>query len=151
MISLILAMDNDRVIGNKGQLPWHIPSDLKHFKETTLGKTVIMGRKTYDSIGKPLPNRKNIVITSKASIEGVEVSNNIDALLNKYKNSEEEIFVIGGASIYNTALPYASKIVLSLIPGKHEGDAYMEKFEDDFELVSEENREEFVLKKYRRK
>lgn len=105
MFSIIVAIGKNREIGKGNKLLWHIPEDLKNFKEITTGKTVIMGRKTFESIGRPLPNRKNIVLSKngdKESFEqkGIELYQNLENLIADYKNSEEEIFIIGGEQIY---------------------------------------------------
>src|SRR5690606_18290091 len=99
MISLIWAMDNNRVIGRNNQLPWHLPEELKIFKRTTMGHPIVMGRKTWDSIGRALPGRENIVITRSGDFQcdGCKVLNSLDALLHYSKEKNEEIFVIGGA------------------------------------------------------
>ena len=105
MFSIIVAIGKNREIGKGNKLLWHIPEDLKNFKEITTGKTVIMGRKTFESIGRPLPNRKNIVLSKngdKESFEqkGIKLYQNLENLIADYKNSEEEIFIIGGEQIY---------------------------------------------------
>jgi len=105
MFSIIVAIGKNSEIGKGNKLLWHIPEDLKNFKEITTGKTVIMGRKTFESIGRPLPNRKNIVLSKngdKESFEqkGIELYQNLENLIADYKNSEEEIFIIGGEQIY---------------------------------------------------
>ena len=105
MFSIIVAIGKNREIGKGNKLLWHIPEDLKNFKEITTGKTVIMGRKTFESIGRPLPNRKNIVLSKngdKESFEqkGIELYQNLENLIADYKNSEEEIFIIGGEQMY---------------------------------------------------
>ena len=113
MITCIFACDLDGVIGVDGKLPWNIPSDLKHFKEKTEGKVVIMGRKTYESIGEPLPNRRNIVIT-KTPIEGVETYKTINEALAMC--SGEDVFLIGGKRILEEGFAIADKIIISNIP-----------------------------------
>ena len=105
MFSIIVAIGKNREIGKGNKLLWHIPEDLKNFKEITTGKTVIMGRKTFESIGRPLPNRKNIVLSKngdKESFEqkGIKLYQNLENLIADYKNYEEEIFIIGGEQIY---------------------------------------------------
>lgn len=124
-ISLILAMAKNRVIGNKNQLPWHLPADLKYFKATTLGKPIIMGRKTYDSIGKPLPGRTNIILTQDPHFhaEGCSVVHTVDAAL-KAAGDVAEVMVIGGATLYKQFLPFAHRIYLTLIHQNFAGDTY---------------------------
>ena len=117
MLSLIAIIGQNRAIGRKNQLLWNIPEDLKHFREKTAGKTVIMGKKTFLSIGKPLPGRRNIVVTldPKFKAEGVEISNDLFEVLKEFKSSPEETFVIGGGQIYALALPHADKLYLTLV------------------------------------
>ena len=136
MISLIAAVAKNRVIGSDNKIPWHIPEDLKHFKELTTGKTVLMGRKTFESIlgylGKPLPNRKNIIITRQSNYqplrypersEGspVEIYSNIEIALATHAN--EDIYVIGGAEIYAQTIPFADKLYITEVNQEIEGDA----------------------------
>src|SRR5882762_3660668 len=99
-ITIVVAISENHAIGKDNKLLWYLPKDLKHFKEITTGGTVIMGRKTYESVGKPLPNRRNIIITRQAiTIEGCEVVNSIEAAIALCK-TEEEVFIVGGAEIY---------------------------------------------------
>ena len=121
MVTLIAACAKNRAIGKDNKLLWHLPSDLKRFKRLTTGKTVVMGRKTYESIGKPLPNRKNIILTNNKDlvIEGCEVINSISEL-----NLMEDIVIIGGEQIYNLFIDYADVIELTLIDKEFEGDAF---------------------------
>src|SRR4051812_7556265 len=108
-VSIIVAIARNHAIGKNNQLLWHLPNDLKHFKDVTTGHTVIMGRKTFDSVGKPLPKRRNIVITRQAiSIEGCEVVNTIEAALALCAN-EEEVFIVGGAEIYKQSIPLTDR------------------------------------------
>ena len=110
MFSIIVAIGKNNEIGKNNKLLWHIPKDLKKFKETTLGKTVVMGKKTYESIGKPLPNRHNIVLTKNFNLfpnncnEKLEIFDDFSKIVKKYKNSDEEVFIIGGAQVYKKAL-----------------------------------------------
>ncbi|MFV0337095.1 MAG: dihydrofolate reductase [Chthoniobacterales bacterium] len=136
----IVAMTPERLIGVNGALPWHLPGDLKFFKQTTLGHRVVMGRKTYDSIGKPLPKRDNIVLTrDKNFYPNAEVTllHSVAELLrmDKEATDEKECFVIGGAQIYRLLLPYCSEIYVTEVKGKFEGDTYLEVFESDFPKV----------------
>lgn len=125
IISMIVAMAKDRVIGNNGSIPWHIPADFAYFKATTMGCPIIMGRKTYDSIGKPLPGRKNIVLTrsSDLSISGCDVVTNLDEAL-ALVGEEKEIFIIGGQQLYEQALPIVQRLYLTHIQATLEGDTY---------------------------
>lgn len=124
-ISLIAAMAHHRVIGKNNQLPWHLPADLKHFKVLTTGKTVVMGRKTFEAIGKPLPNRKNIVLTRDIhwGSDGVTVVHSWEQALEMCNNAEE-VMVIGGAQLYEQLLPKASQLYLTMIDAEIEGDSY---------------------------
>ncbi|MEJ5995552.1 dihydrofolate reductase [Pedobacter sp. Du54] len=124
-LSIIVAISENNAIGKNNQLLWHLPADLKHFKEITTGNTIIMGRKTYDSIGKPLPNRRSIVITRNADlvIEGAEVVTSLAAAIALCKENEEA-FIIGGAEIYEQALPFTSRIHLTRVHGKYDADAF---------------------------
>ena len=131
-ISLIVAMADNGVIGNAGAIPLRISADMKYFKQTTLGKPVIMGRKTFDSLGKPLPGRTNIVITRNEAfqVEGAERAPDLDAALGLAQSSgAEEAMVIGGAEIYALALPQARRIYLTEIHGAVEGDTVFPEFE----------------------
>ena len=117
MISIIAIIGKNRAIGQNNQLLWDIPEDMKHFQEKTLGKTVVMGDRTFLSIGKPLPQRKNIVVTKMADFEaeGIEIKNSLEEVLEKAKQSLEEIFIIGGGMIYSLSLPYADKLYLTVV------------------------------------
>lgn len=127
MLSIIVAMGNDRVIGKNNQLIWHLPEDLKRFKELTTGKTIIMGRKTFDSLGRVLPNRKHIVLTHNPNLtidhEQVKVIHSVEEL-KKYQEEKEEHFVIGGAKIYELLLPYVKKMYITQIHESFEGDTF---------------------------
>lgn len=131
IISLIAAMDKNRVIGtDSGKLPWHLPADLKHFKFLTLGKPVIMGRKTFESIGKPLPERKNIIITRNKNYEApgcIVVHSREEAL--KAAGDAPEIMIIGGAEVFAEFLPLAKRMYLSLIDGIFAGTAYFPQWD----------------------
>lgn len=127
MISFIVAADENNVIGKNNQLPWHLPSDMKYFKNQTWGMTVIMGRKSLESLGKPLKGRKNIVVTRNKqwSCEGVEVAHSIDEALELAKQTGvNELFIIGGAEIFKEAMPIANRIYLTRIHHQFDGDVY---------------------------
>ncbi len=140
ILSLIVAMSKNRVIGNRGQIPWHLPEDLAHFKQSTLGHPIIMGRKTFESIGKPLPGRKNIVITRNSTWgkEGVVTVNSLEEAILSCR-AEKEAFVIGGAEIYAQAYPQVDRLFLTFIEKEFEGDAFFPNFsfEKDFQITSE--------------
>lgn len=127
MLSIIVATANENVIGKDNKLIWHLPEDLKRFKEITSGHTIIMGRKTFESLGRVLPNRKHIVLCNDTQMnienENVEVVDDISKL-DKYINSDEECFVIGGATIYKLLMPYANKMYITKINQSFEGDVY---------------------------
>ncbi len=130
-LSIVVAMDDNRLIGNNNQLPWHLPADLAYFKKLTTGKSILMGRKTYDSIGRPLPNRRNIVITrnSKISISGCEVVSSIEKALILTKD-EDEVMVIGGASLCEQLLPQVNRLYITKIDGEFEGNIYFPQYDD---------------------
>lgn len=128
LISFVVAADESNVIGNNNQLPWHLPNDLKYFKNLTWGMPVLMGRKTFDSIGKPLPGRKNIVITRSLDWQhdGVSVVHSVEeALALAGKDDVREIFVIGGAEIFRTAYPNAGRLYLTRVHHRFDGDVFL--------------------------
>ena len=130
----IVAMAGNRVIGREGKLPWHLPEDLKFFKRTTLGHPILMGRKTFESIGKPLPGRKNIVLShTMPAREGVEVIRDISELPRVCGNAEK-VFLIGGAQLFAELLPRCSGLYLTRIEQAYEGDVFLPPFEHLFEL-----------------
>lgn len=131
-ISIVVAISENNAIGKDNQLLWHLPADLKHFKNITTGHTIIMGRKTYDSIGKPLPNRRNIIITRQngLNIEGVEVVNSLDEALALCK-TETEVFVIGGAEIYKQAIAVSHRIYLTRVHQEFEADAFFPELDNE--------------------
>ena len=152
MISLIVAYGKgNKVIGINNQIPWHIKEEFAHFKAYTLNKTLIMGEQTFISIGKPLVNRKTIVATLTDftyNHEDVSVTKDLFTTLNEYKEKDDELVVCGGATIYKLALPYVDKLVISEIKNEYVGDAYFPDFEDKFDLISSEDKGEFVVKTY---
>lgn len=130
MISLIVAHDKNRVIGYENDMPWHLPGDLQYFKKMTMGKPVLMGRKTFESIGRPLPGRRNIVITRNAhyTAEGIETAPGLEAALALVRDVEE-VMVIGGEQIFTQALPLADKLYITLIDYEFVGDTYFPEYE----------------------
>lgn len=136
MISLIVAHDRNRVIGYKNGMPWHLPGDLQYFKATTMGKPVLMGRKTFESIGRPLPGRRNIVITRNASYqaEGIEVVGSLDEALSLV-SEVPEVMIIGGEQIFTQSLPIADRLYITLIDETFEGDTYFPSY-DNWKKVS---------------
>jgi dihydrofolate reductase len=125
MIKIIVAIARGGVIGAEGGMPWHIPEDLQYFKRTTTGHVVVMGRKTFESIGRPLPNRTNVVITRQKDYrpEGVEVVHSMEEAAKKYPDA----FVIGGAEIYRQALPLAGELYITKINATYKGDTFFPK------------------------
>jgi dihydrofolate reductase len=128
----IVAMTTDRVIGRNGTLPWHLPEDLAFFKRTTSGHPIVMGRKTFESIGRPLPNRRNIVLTrdTKWSAPGTEVIHNPQELA-KLADIDGTVYIIGGAEIYQAFLPLTDEVLVTHVLESHAGDTYLPRFEDD--------------------
>ena len=140
-LSIIVAMDDNQLIGKDNALPWHLPADLGYFKKTTTGKTVLMGRKTYESIGRPLPNRRNVIVSrnNEFQAEGCEVVDSIDAALELAKN-DDEVMVMGGASFYEQMLPNADRLYITKIEGEFEGDAHFPNFDrSEFTEISRES------------
>jgi len=131
----IVAMASNRVIGRNGGLPWHYPEDLQHFKRITLGSPIVMGRSTYESIGRPLPGRQNIVITRQPTLPGdVTVIPSLKALAD-LPLSADRVFIIGGAQLFQEALPLCEELYLTFIRPAIEGDVWMPPFESEFNLV----------------
>ena len=151
-LAIIAAIGNNRVIGKNGKLPWHISDDLKRFKRLTTGHTVLMGRKTFDSIGKPLSNRRNVVISSKP-IANIESYVSIDEAMHALAD-QETVFVIGGARIYSQLLERADELYLTLVDTEVEGDAFFPLFEhllnSRYKLVLEEAHDGYRFVDYRR-
>lgn len=154
----IAAMSLNRVIGRDGKIPWHISEDFQWFKKTTLGQVVLMGRKTYESLGKPLPKRTNVILTRRnrdAQNTQFPADTIIVSELEKLDAAQfpdQEIFVIGGAEIYAQLLPRCSDLFLSVVKREVEGDALFPTFEDDFDFVEIVlDHPEFEVRHYRRK
>ena len=151
-LAIIVAIGNNRVIGINGALPWHIADDLKRFKRLTTGHAVLMGRKTYESIGKPLVNRRNVVITAK-QIPGVETYASVEAALTALAN-QEKVFVIGGGQIYAQLLEKADQLHLTFVDREIEGDTlfppYESLLENKFRLTYKEEHDGFVFADYER-
>jgi dihydrofolate reductase len=138
MVSIIAAMAQNRIIGNKGKIPWYLPEDFRYFKEITINHSVVMGRKTFESIGKPLKNRTNIIITrnSEFNPDGCQVYKSVEEVISEYEN--EDIMIIGGQEIYNQFMKYADIIYLTYIDHFFEGDTYFPNFDmKDWIKVSE--------------
>jgi len=135
-LSMIVAVAENGVIGRNNSLPWYLPNDLKYFKQTTMGKPVIMGRKTYESIGKPLPGRTNIVITRQADYqpEGVKVVNSVEAAKELAESvclidGQDEAMIMGGAEIYALSLPYTDRLYLTEVHADVQGDAFFPEYD----------------------
>lgn len=142
MLSIIVATAKNNVIGKDNQLIWHLPEDLKRFKRLTTGKTIIMGRKTFESLGRVLPNRKHVILTKspdyKVEHEEVEVVNEVSDLA-PYINSEEENFVIGGGTIYQLLMSHASRLYITKIEKEFEGDTYFPIIDEkEWEIIEVE-------------
>ena len=143
MIKILVAFDENRVIGKNNELIWHLPADLKRFKALTTGHVIIMGRKTYDSIGKPLPNRTTIVISRQTDlqIEGVILANSVEEAILKAKSiTREDIYIVGGAEIYTLSLPLADQILVTQLHDIFEGDAFFPEISPEIWEVTEKER-----------
>ena len=131
MYTIIAAIGKNRELGRDNKLLWSLKGDLKFFKEKTTNHTIIMGRKTFESLGRLLPNRKHVVISSSNDFpKEVDVYNNIDNLLSHYKDSSEELFIIGGAKIYSEFIDNASRMYLTLVDGEFDADVYFPMFDE---------------------
>lgn len=138
LISHIVAMASNRVIGNQGEIPWKIPGEQKMFKEITMGHTMIMGRKTYEAIGCALPGRTSIVVTRQADYQAADciVVHDLKSALDACAPDEDEVFIIGGGQIYNETLAITDRIYLTVLPKEVAGDTYFPEFsESDFQVV----------------
>jgi dihydrofolate reductase len=138
LISLIVAMAKNRVIGNKGDIPWKIPGEQKMFKEITMGHTMIMGRKTFEAIGRALPGRTSIVVTRQTGYEapGCLVAHDLKSAIDCCPEGETEAFIIGGGQIYNETIATADRIYLTVLPREVAGDTYFAEFpESDFQII----------------
>ena len=149
----IVAMAHNRVIGRAGTIPWHISDELRWFKRATTGHTVLMGRKTWDSLGRPLPNRRNLVLTHGPEIEGVTAIRDLENFdPAAYAEPGTHVFVIGGAQIYAQLLPRCDELLLTLVPLDVEGDAFFPEFEPLFEYAETVLvHPEFEVRRYVRK
>jgi dihydrofolate reductase len=139
MISIIVAMSRNRVIGKDNQLVWHLPADLRHFKETTMGRPVIMGRKTFESMGKSLPGRTNVVVTRQEGFKAKDciVAPSVGQAL-EMVSGEPEIFIAGGGEIYSQSLPLTERMYITVIDNEFVGDTFFPEFpEKEWKLVEE--------------
>ena len=140
-ITIVAAIASNNVIGKKNSLPWDIPEDLKRFKQLTSGHTILMGRKTFDSIGRPLPNRTNIVMTKDTNYqkEGVEIVFDEREALNLIKDLNQEVFIIGGSKIYELFEPWATSLMITRVLKDFEGDAFFPEINwNNWQVESEE-------------
>lgn len=143
IVTIVVAIGDNNAIGKDNELLWYLPTDLKHFKTITKGHTIIMGRKTFDSIGKPLPYRRNIVITRSENLEisGAEVVHTVDEAL-ALCAGEEEVFIVGGAEIYKLAMDKTDRIYLTTVHQSYEGDAYFPEIDRSlWKVVASERHE----------
>ena len=129
-VTLIAAMGNNRAIGLEGRMPWHLPAELQHFKKTTMGKSIVMGRKTWQAIGRPLPGRQNIVVSRNPDFhaEGVDLATSLEGAVDISESNE--VMVIGGGQLYALALPLARRMVLTLIDIEPEADTWFPEWDD---------------------
>lgn len=154
MFKIIVAYDEDLAIGYKGWMPWDLPEDLKHFRETTEGSNLLMGSTTFNGLKKPLKNRDHYVVSSEkvekqANVFWVE---DLEAFIDKHKNSKKEIFVCGGASIYKQLLPYSKEMIISKVKGKHKADTYFVEFDKkNFKQELLKSHKDFDVYKYTRR
>ena len=151
LLSLLVAISENNVIGKDNKLPWHLPEDLKYFKNTTWALPIIMGRKTFESIGKALPGRTNIVITRNKNLkfDGVKMVTNLEQATKIGESlGMKEVFVIGGAEIFTTALPGADRIYLTRIHQNFEGDVFFPEIDKSWELISNRNNSPDEKNKY---
>ena len=155
-IIIIVAIASNGVIGRQGKLPWHLPTDLRLFKQTTLGFPLVMGRKTYDSIGKPLPGRENIILTRDTSLKipGCVCVHSLEEAL-EHCRAQEKVFIIGGAEIFKVAIPYTDTIIATELEREVEGDVYFPEIDySEFVKASSQDydvEEPFSVVRYTRK
>ncbi|MEM7010383.1 MAG: dihydrofolate reductase [Verrucomicrobiota bacterium] len=150
----IVAMASNRIIGRDGDLPWRLSEDLKFFKRTTMGHAILMGRKTWDSIGRPLPGRRNVILSRSmdAAPEGADLLQSVDDVPQLLREAETVVYLIGGAEIYRQLLNQVDEILLSYVHEPHEGDTEFPPFEDEFELTEiMEKHDAFEIRRYVRK
>ncbi len=149
---IIVAMTKENIIGKDNNIPWHISDDLKLFKKNTINNTIIMGRKTYESIGKPLPKRNNIVVSSKLKVDNeVKVCDTFEKAINLAENLGKDIFFIGGNQIYKSALKIADHIYLSLVKGNYSGNVYFPEYDKkDWQMIDSKEYDKFTFIRYRK-
>lgn len=155
MIKLINAHDKNGVIGFNNVMPWHIKEELAHFKRETLNHSLLMGRTTFEGIGRALPNRTTYLLTSKTDYEvaddNVIVINDAMALIEKFKDSQEILFIAGGQKIYDQFYQYADELIISIIDDEYDGDAYFTDINfSEYDLINEKKEEKFTIRKYKK-
>ncbi len=157
-IIIIAAIASNNVIGrSNGEMPWHVPEEFKHFKHTTIGSPVLMGRKTFETLGKPLKDRENIIITHNKNLQVqfdyVEIKSSLDEAVEYCRNkNEEKIFIIGGGQIYGQAILIADEMILSYMKFDAEGDVRFPEYnQGDWNIISRENRKQFEIIHYSKK
>lgn len=153
-ITIIAALDENRIVGNKNKMPWHISEDFKHFKRTTLNHPVIMGRKTYESVGgKPLPGRPHVIVSrTMPESDQIDVTRSLEEAINQAQTYNKNIFICGGVEIYKQSIPLSDHMILSHIEGTHEGDAYFPEFdENEWHITKKDVRDGFTIVYYERK
>jgi dihydrofolate reductase len=153
-LAVIVAMARNRVIWRDKELVWHYPEDFKYFKEKTTWHPIVMGQNTYESIGRPLPNRRNIVLTKESEIEWVECFHNIESLMENLKNTtpdDEEVFIIWWAYVYKQFLPLVETLYLTDVKKEYQWNIFFPEFENDFEELSRNDRWEIDFVVYKRK
>lgn len=157
MIDIVVATDKNNLIGTEktpNHIPWYNKEDFQHFKALTMGKHILMGKNTYEAIGRPLPKRQTIVLSfemMKELPDNVSCSTSLEAVIEDFRNRQEDLYICGGASVYRAALPYADRLILSRIPGDYQGNAWFPDFHELYELEYIEPKETFQLEVYRRK
>lgn len=149
-VTVVAAVARNGVIGREGDLPWHLPEDMRRFKELTMGGTLVMGRRTYESIGRPLPGRRTVVVTRQAdwSAEGVETAGSLEEAIEKA--GDGQVFVVGGAEVYRRALDVADAMVLTEVDAEPEGDVYFPDIPANWRMTRREPRDGFTLTHWQR-
>lgn len=139
MISLLVAYDLNQVIGIDNKMPWHIPEELKYFKKVTMGKSMVMGRKTFESIGRPLPGRLNIIVTRNEDYkaEGAEVFHDLQKAIERGEAYSDEVVIIGGAEIFKLTMDIADRLYITIIRKEYEGDTFFPEIDSSWKLVSQ--------------
>lgn len=139
MISLLVAHDTNRVIGVNNKMPWHIPEELGYFKKVTMGKAIVMGRKTFESIGRVLPGRLNIIVTRNKDfqVDGAEVFHSLEDALERGKQFSKEVVIIGGAEIFNISMSLADRLYITIIRNEYNGDTFFPEYDGEWKIISE--------------